>query len=266
MKRVARSGEELPVDRVVIRLFGVPEVKVGARCLGRLRSRKASSILYLLATHHTRPLARRWIADLLWPDSTDDLGLENLRRTLHDLRKALGEAANVVESVSRSALGLRLEGTDIDVVEFDRATRSNTPEAWVKAVGLSSTGRLLEGEREEWVLEERQRREEACLEMLRGLALDARSRRAPAEALTYLRRAARMNPDCEELCKELLEVLGECENYAEAISFFQQFRRRFRNELGGDVGPELWRLYCELRARARRRLTPKPDAEEGSRT
>jgi DNA-binding SARP family transcriptional activator len=189
------------------------------------------------------------------------VGLENLRRTLHDLRKALGAAASIVEATSRSVLALRLEGAEIDVVEFDRAVAAGTPAEWARAAGLF-VGPLLDGQRDEWAAQERVRRDEAYLLVSEQLAQEARDRGAPEEAAGYLRKRARLDPYCERTHVALLEALDEAGRYTDGIALHQQFRRRLDEDLKVEPGPEVKEAYARLRRHARARLRGPRPAEE----
>ena len=123
---------------LVLRLFGPMEVRLGARPLPRLRSRKGLWLLALLALRGGRNVDRDWLAATLWPDCEELQGLRSLRQSLYDLRRALGaEARRLVAEGTRRAAGLDLAGAFVDVLAFDAAiaprrpgTPAATPDRW----------------------------------------------------------------------------------------------------------------------------------------
>src|ERR1051326_3491652 len=79
---------------LTIRLFGPFEAQVNGEPLPRLRSRKGSFLLALLALRHARAIERSWLAGTLWPDSPEPLALASLRKSLRELRRPLGPEAH----------------------------------------------------------------------------------------------------------------------------------------------------------------------------
>ena len=77
-------------------------------------------------------MERAWLAGTLWPDSAERQAYANLRKSLKDLRRALGAAAACLTSPSPHTLCLRLPQA-ADVVRFDaaigRGDRSSLEEA-----------------------------------------------------------------------------------------------------------------------------------------
>jgi DNA-binding SARP family transcriptional activator len=85
----------------VLRLFGPFEVFVDGSPLPHLRTQKGRWLRSLLAIRAGSPVARDWLAGTLWPDSLQSQALASLRRSLTDLRVALGSAADCLRSRAR---------------------------------------------------------------------------------------------------------------------------------------------------------------------
>src|SRR5207244_5642112 len=88
------------------RLFGPVELSLHGVPLCRVRSRKERWLLILLVLSAGRELERDWLAGLLWPGSDQGTAQANLRRSLNELRRALGEPAGT----SAGAPGGRSDG------------------------------------------------------------------------------------------------------------------------------------------------------------
>src|SRR5262249_47623217 len=108
---------------LTISLFGPGEIQVAGPPPPPLPSPKGVGLLALLVLRHDREVTRDWLAATLWPDSSDDLNRGNLRRTLTDLRKALGAASARLVSPTPQTLALHLADGEADVLTFDAALR-----------------------------------------------------------------------------------------------------------------------------------------------
>src|SRR5712692_7439822 len=193
-------------------LFGTFEVRLGRAPLPRLRTRKGQWLLALLtlrspASGYPAEVGRAWLAGTLWPDSPDSLALASLRKSLKDLRRALGPEAGRLRSSTPHSLCLDLVGAAVDVVAFDAAIARGDPSALEEAVALYR-GPLLEGWGEEWVFQERQAREQAYLQALESLASEAMTRGNTGAAQRHLRLAIGADPLRETAHRALMRLLA----------------------------------------------------------
>src|SRR5262249_44405799 len=104
---------------LVVHLLGPFAVRVSGAPLPRGRSRKEQWLLALLALRAGCPIDRDWLATALWPDSPDPLA--NLRKSLKDVRRALGSEAHRLHAPGPRSLALDLAGAGVDVAAFDAA-------------------------------------------------------------------------------------------------------------------------------------------------
>jgi predicted ATPase/DNA-binding SARP family transcriptional activator/uncharacterized protein HemY len=232
-------------------LFGPFEGRLHGAPLPRLRSRKGRWLLALLALRHGRGAERDWLAGTLWPESTDAQAAQNLRMALTDLRRALGPEADRLRSVTRRTLCLDLAGAEVDALAFDAAVVAGTNAALEEAVALYR-GPLLEGCVEEWVLPERQVREEAFLKALDALAAQALTEGDSATAERYLRRAVAVDPLREGAQRRLMEALAAGGSYGAALAVYRELRQRLHHELNAAPDAETQSLFETLRSQAQR--------------
>ncbi len=75
-----------------IYLLGDLLISRGSEPVAALNSARAQSLLAYLVLHAGLPQSRRHLAFLLWPDSSDEQARSNLRKLIHDLRRALPDA------------------------------------------------------------------------------------------------------------------------------------------------------------------------------
>jgi predicted ATPase/DNA-binding SARP family transcriptional activator len=250
MARSASLPEE--VSPLTLRLLGPFEARLGEEPLPRLRSRKGPWLLALLALRDGAEVERSWLAGTLWPDSSERDAYASLRKSLADLRAALGEAAGRLQSPTSHSLRLHLSGADVDVREFDAAIRRGDAEALERAAALYR-GPLLEGCDQEWVVAERQARETACLEALERLAAGAIAGGDPRAADGYLRQVVALDPLRESAQRALMQALAESGSYAAATLVYRELRLLLHRELNVQPDPETTALFDRIRAEARQR-------------
>ena len=226
-----------PAD-LTLRLFGAFAATLGGQPLPRLRSRKEQHLLCLLALHSPRPAERVWLAGLLWPDSTEEAALSNLRRSLHLLRAALGtEHGPRLHSPTPATLALHTDGADVDVCAFDAALRQKTPDALETALALHAAP-LLEDCTEDWAITERATRQETLLTACETCGTQCAAAGEHARAARLLRRALSLDPLRETTVQGLMESLAAAGDSAGAMDTFRRFRRRLRRELDAAPAPQ----------------------------
>lgn len=219
-----------------------------------------------LALQGRRPRSRGAVSGLLWPDVTEARAAGSLRSTVFGLRRAaprlllhdgghLGLSSEIVVDVRRvSGLAERVIAQAADGGDPDRPPPT-------EALELLTTGELLPGWYEDWVLAERERLHQlrlAALESLAELLMDAG---AVAGALTAGRAAIELDPLCESAQRTVIRIQLAKGNYHDAIQQYFQFRRRVLTELGIGPSTQMERLIRPLLdhgGRNRRATDPAP--------
>lgn len=239
-----------------ITLFGPLSVLVGGEPIPHLRSRKAQWLLCLLTLRHGRPVQREWLAGTLWPDVDQAQAFANLRPALSELRKALGSEGERLQSPNRNSLLLDLTGAEVDVLRFDAALSSKTTASLERlddAVEMYR-GPLLEGCAEEWVVADRETREQACLRALETLATAAAADGNPDGAADYWRRASTLAPLSEVPRRGLMEALTNSGDSNAALQVYREFLALLRrDDPQATPDDETIALYGRLRSEARKR-------------
>jgi predicted ATPase/class 3 adenylate cyclase/Tfp pilus assembly protein PilF len=222
----------------------------------------------LLILRQGAEVDRSWLAGTLWPDSSDPQAMANLRISLTDLRRALEPQSGRLRSPMPRTLSLDLSEAEVDVVAFDRDIASEDISRVERAVGLYR-GPLLEGCAEEWVVQERSRREQAYLAALERLAAVAVERGEHGAAESYLRRAVAVDPARETAQRALMRTLAASGSYPAAMLVYRELRSRLHRELNTEPDAETRSLFEQLRQESREmaapgegegRLSPRQDA------
>jgi predicted ATPase/DNA-binding SARP family transcriptional activator len=239
------------------RLFGPMTVSRMGEPIPPLRTRKGLWLLALLILRHDREVERAWLAGTLWPDSPESQSLYNLRRSLSDLRSALGNAEACLESPSPHTLLFRSENCLCDILTLESALSQNDETALAEAVAQCA-GTLLEGCSEPWVVSERQTWEQRYQEALERLAQRALDRQDSAQAVPYLRLLLASDPLRESALRLLMQALANNGEIAAVIETYRDFRLRLLRELNAQPDPETAALYRQIRAQTR---SPESGAE-----
>jgi predicted ATPase/DNA-binding SARP family transcriptional activator len=253
------TGPETSPAALEILLFGPMQVRVHGKPLPRLRSRKGLWLLALLTLRHDRPVEREWLVSMLWPDLDQRQGFANLRPVLSELRGALGNQAQRLQSPDQHTLFLELTGVEADVVTFDAAIARKTLSALEQAVARYC-GPLLEGCNEEWVFQERAVREENCLQALQQLADASVTVGDYAQAFGYYRRAVGLDPWSEAARRGLMEALSRSGDTNAALQVYQEFVAVLRSDPTALPDEKTSALYQRLRSEARHRAGAHPPA------
>src|SRR5262249_3282348 len=167
-----------------------------------IRFRKSQALLALLALRQGAAVERDWLLGVLWPE---EHGTQSLRNCLTGLRQALGPAAGRLTAPTARTIALDLTGACVDALAFDAPLARGDAAALAEAVALYG-GPVLEGWSEEWLLPERQVREQAYLAAREQLAAWALERGEPAAAEQHLQLAVAADPLRESAQRALMAV------------------------------------------------------------
>jgi predicted ATPase/DNA-binding SARP family transcriptional activator len=243
-----QPASSLPLE---IRLFGPFDVRISGEPLPRLRSRKGAWLLALLVMRHDREVSRDWLAGTLWPESEESQARLYLRQSLTNLRTALGGEAYRLRSPSLHTLRFDVGESEADVLAFDAALARGDRASLERAVSLYC-GPLLEDCLEEWVLQEREARTQACLSALETLAQRCLTEHDHSQAQYYLRRVVSADPLRETARRSLMHALAQSGDFAAATQAYRDLRLYLHRELHAEPDPETRSLFERLRSEARR--------------
>jgi predicted ATPase/DNA-binding SARP family transcriptional activator len=238
------------VPPLVIRLFGGFQAQVHGAALPPLRSRTAQWLLALLMLRHETPVERAWLAATFWPDSSQAQSLSNLRRNLVDLRDALGPEAHRLLSPTPRTLRLNLSEADCDWLSFDAAIARGDHASLQTAIALYR-GPLLQSCPKDWVLPERELREQRYLQALETLAQHGLEHQDVTAAIRHLRLALLAEPLRESVVCKLMQALAQQGDMAAVTQVYRDFRLYLHAELNAAPAAETVALYRHLREQSR---------------
>lgn len=235
--QVLNTGETGISNPLSLPLFGTFALSVQEEPVSDI-PRAARWLLTLLVLYPQTPLTREWLAETLWPENTQERASFYLRRTLTELRAALGAERRRLFSPSRTTLQFDPTGVWCDLLLFDtflqtalqQETPARTHSHLEEAVALYR-GPLLTECHAPWIVPERSARAERFLTALETLAERQLETGARESAHFYLRRVTETDPLRETACCRLMECLAEAGDYAGVERQFRALQRALHAEL-----------------------------------
>lgn len=239
-----------------IRMLGEFSLTYGSEAVRSVGTLRLQSLLAHLVLHRGAPESRRHLAFTLWPDSRESQARTNLRRELHNLRRAL-PAADQFLSVETQTLQWRPDAPfTLDVADFEQAvnaayqSKEATNEIGVrdflaKAVALYR-GDLLPGYYDDWLLTERERLRQIYLQALEQLIALSQTQQDYQSAISYAQQWLREDPLAEEAYLYLIRLYALSGDRARALRVYHSCVTTMERELGVEPGPVTHQAYEQL--------------------
>jgi DNA-binding SARP family transcriptional activator/tetratricopeptide (TPR) repeat protein len=203
---------------------------------------RAVPLLALIAARGTARVSRDTLAVALWPDDDEREARTNLRRHLHSLRHAFGDACDPL-LVDETHVAWNAEASVwCDVVAFEIERTSKRLET---AVALYA-GPLLEGHFDEPLLLERETLQTHYLTMCSELLRRARTASEGDAAFELASRIAAVDPWREDILRTLMELRAEGGDRAGALGIYSRFAAALHAEMGVEPMPETQALRAKL--------------------
>lgn len=209
----------------------------GSEVRSVIRQPKRLAILSYLALARPRGFQRRDVLlGRFWPETEPERARHALSQQIYSLRQRLG--VDTIVGRGDDEIGIAEGRLWCDVVAFEQAL-ADDPEAALELY----RGPLLDGFYvsdapgfEQWLEEERER-----LRLLAhgaAMRLVERDAPSPADAVHWARRALELSPWDEPTLRRLIELLDAAGDRAGALQAYDDFARRFQEELELHPSPE----------------------------
>ena len=248
---------------VTVNLLGQFELRING-VEQPVRARKTRALIAWLAMHAGERQPRSKIASLLWGDSGTQQARQSLRQSVTDLRRVLGDHADLVDAdVER--IQFSADGVMTDVATFELLAESAEEADIVAAVGLYR-GAFLEAEdpraeeMDAWIAAEQDRLAEVHLSVLHRLVDNLRHTDL-AEAVRYGQRIVQLDPLQGQMQRRLMELYRDLGRPEEAVRQFRAYKAALETELGIEPEAETEALLEEIvaaRHQTVEAITPTP--------
>ena len=247
--------------RLSLSLLGSFQVTLDGQPVKGFKSNRVRALLAYLAVEADRPHRREALAGLLWPEWPDRDALSNLRYSLSDLRRAIGdrEADPPFLLITRDSLQFNPDSNySLDVKTFMRAAEiedvgSLDIDLLEKAVALYQ-GSFLEGFSledsaafEEWTLLTRERLARQASSVLHALAETYEQREEYKKAQSYIWRQLELEPWDEVAHQRVMRTLALGGQRSAALAQYESCRTLLAEELGVEPTEETNALYEQIR-------------------
>jgi TolB-like protein/Tfp pilus assembly protein PilF len=210
-------------------------------------SKKAVALLGYLAVEARHAHAREELANLLWSRMGDERARHNLRQALVKIRAC----SDSLLIASGESLAIDQQSCSVDVIEFERLSRAEEPEALGRCLELYA-GDLLEGLTlreaafEEWLIPTRARlRQTACNTADKLVELLIAADRTE-EAVKTLHHRLVMDPACEPAHADLMKLFVRLGRRSDALRQYQTCVESLRRELAAEPSAETRSLYASI--------------------
>jgi DNA-binding SARP family transcriptional activator len=251
----SRSRSAAHVDVV---LLGGFSVLVNGHAIKGFESRKARALLgYLAVNSDAGELTREHLMAMFWPEDGEQVGRQNLRQALYNVRKTL-LGAGAPDLIEATAAGVRFAGgagVTVDARDLlaglagsDQGVLSGSV-ASLEAACQLYRGRFLDGltvtdseELEEWIAVQRERIHTLVLQALQTLADYYRERGEFGRALNFARRQVELDPLSEAGQRELMRAYALVGNRSRALAQFEYCKHLLNIELGVEPAGETAKL------------------------
>jgi DNA-binding SARP family transcriptional activator/Tol biopolymer transport system component len=214
-----------------------------------LAQSKRMALLAYLCLAKPRGFHRRdTLVGLFWPDSDQEHARTSLRKSLHILRRTLGE--DVILSRGDEDVSVNFERVSCDVIEFEESLGS---ERFQDALELYR-GDLLAGffideapEFDQWLHTERTRLRACAARAALKLSDQREASGEIAAAVISARRSLELSDPDEAALRKLIELQNKSGDRAGAIETYQTFARRLAAEYQTEPSAETQSLIERIR-------------------
>jgi DNA-binding SARP family transcriptional activator/tetratricopeptide (TPR) repeat protein len=235
--------------RLTISCLGTFQVKRDGTPVTHFRSANVQALLVYLALQGRRPFPRDVLAALFWPDEPDSVARTNLRQSLYQLRKTLGDGDHLDQPfllINRQTVQFNRASdhwldvaaflTDLDVGKLETAV-------------AHYQGDLLPGfdcdslEFEAWLRREREHLHGLVMDALTNLTARNLAQADFAAAQIVAHRQLALEPWHEIAHQQLMQALALSGYRRAALAQYQLCQAVLEEELGAPPAPETTELW-----------------------
>src|SRR5262245_60699885 len=235
-----------------LRLFGgfqLSESATGEKVA--LPGKRERVLLAYLALSPDGRQPRRKLVTLLWGGAADETTLDNLRTSVFNLRKALGDTEHAIVGSEDRDIVLDASAFEDDVLAFRRLAAASGVVELEDAAKLYA-GDFLEGiiieseEFESWRREESTRCKGHVLDALSRLMTQLAASGESDRAIEVGLRILRLEPLHEGAVRHLMRLYAESGRRAIAVELYRTLADSLKKELGAQPESETRAVYAEI--------------------
>ena len=257
------------MNELVLSLFGTLQITLNGKPISGIDSDKVRALFVFLAVEADQTHRRDTLAEIFWPDKPEGDGRKNLRQSLANLRKSIGDRGSASPFLISSRDKIQFNAGSsciIDIVEFQdliNKTRSHAHES-LDSCGacserLERAAELYQGDFleqfyltdspafEEWSIRHRESLQRQTSEVLRGLISIREKQNDLRTACEYARKLVTLEPWSEGNHRLLMRLLALSGNRSAALKQFHTCQQILASELGVDPAKETVDLFEQIK-------------------
>ena len=220
-----------------VRLLGGFNLMYGDRVVSGVNTPRLQALLAYLLLHRGAPQARRYLAFLFWPDSSEAQARTNLRKLFHQLHQALPEADRFLQADMQSLQWRTDAPFSLDVADFERALAQPCSFQHLQTAADLYCGDLLPNCYDDWIFPERERLRQMFAETLERLITLFEGERNHRAAISCAQRLLRLDPLCEVTYRDLFRLHALSGDRAGMVRVYQTCVTVLQREL--EVEPSI---------------------------
>jgi DNA-binding SARP family transcriptional activator len=237
-----------------LRLLGPAQVEEGNPPVQvDLAAHKGAALLFYLAARPDQPVARTRLVALLWEDSDEQEGRNNLSTALSRLRRSLPSAPIVAAGDSLVWRPDPNNSVWTDIAAFSELSGRHAPREDLDRAAELWRGPFLEGfdlrdstDWDEWLDLERSAWQQRMLEVLERATEAHAAEQDWSGALGHARRALAIDPLQERFHRLAMRLHERAGDRAAALTHYRAAALTLQTEVGVQPDPTTQRLYREL--------------------
>jgi DNA-binding SARP family transcriptional activator len=237
--------------------LGPPRIELNDQSIA-LNRRKIAALIAFLSIERGQH-QRATLSSLLWPDYEQTKAYKNLRQTLWEIQRTLGE--DWLET-DRETIGLNLKAdVRLDVAKFNSLVETSRAEAdpSLRSALLAESANLYRNHFltgfslkdahpfNDWAFSVSEELKQKLSHVLITLSVDYCSLGRADQAIPYANRLVALNPLNEASHRQLMEVYIQAGQQNMALKQYQILEQTLRRELNLDPQPETRELYKRIR-------------------
>jgi predicted ATPase/DNA-binding SARP family transcriptional activator len=253
--------------RLTLAFLNTFQVTLDWQPVTRFRSNKNAGLLVYLALQSDRLFPREVLATLFWPEESEATARNNLRQSVYQLRRVLGDLENPDKPyllATRQTVRFNADSDfDLDVDFFLQSIAIGDLET---AAALYH-GDLLPGFTcdslpfEDWLRHEREQLHQAALEAMFAVTESHLQAGRPGKAQAVARQQLLLEPWREVAWRQLIQAYALTGDRSNALAQFEQCRAVLWDELGIEPSAETVALYESIKAGEFRQFTSEESSE-----
>ena len=239
--------------RLSLSFLSTFQVTLDSKPITRFRSSNNQGLLVYLALQSERSFPREVLATLFWPEESESNARNNLRQSIYQLRKVLGDLESPGEVyllVTRQTVQFNADSDFVlDVDCFLKAIGRGDLEAAVELY----RGDLLPGfssdslQFEDWLRLEREHLHQVALEAMHEVTGDYLRTRQLDKAQAVARQQIALEPWREPAYHQLMQAYALAGDRSNALAQFEVCRDVLWDELGVEPAAETVALYESIK-------------------